>query len=366
MAADIDPGAAPAPEVPATAAPEPTGTMPQQKGETLSPMKALGLPESPSKDLEAIRKGLVGRNKDLTVPIPKRTASPATKPETTPAPTAPGAKKPAAPAPAAPAPPAPAPVAKIKVGDKEYTPEELAAKIAKADAPPTAPIPPAAPATPAAPAAPDTTAEAAAKQKHLDYLTELTNGIKLEDDGIILNEEEWDKILSGGPDGVTAVKALLSRQSAATELRTRKWLEENLNPILDNLHKSLSPIQQAQQQMQSDQWKNGFEAANPDLKGRDQLREATREALVKHYPQDVAKMTQEQFDTEVAAHMRATIQVIGGAPTPPPTAPVVAAPDPAAPAAPESPKPPTGQLGGTAAPRNSNAQAEMAKQIAGM
>lgn len=351
---------------------------------TISPSKALGLPDAKSTlGAEIGKASQKNPHTEVKAREKKGEAAPATPAE----PTAITPKvQPAAPAPATTNLPA-----KIKVGDKEYTEAELTALIAKPAEAPAAPAPAASASAPTAPSAPKTpeqlaaeTAEAVktAADKESEWLKANADSYKPEDFG--LTPETFDHILSGGPDGVKAFMTALGQVAAKSALETRKAIADQLNPILDDYHNRMEPISTMYRQVEEYQQFASFEREFPDLSGKSEAYGAVKSTLMKHYPDQVRKMTQAEFNAEIAGHIRATAQAFGVAPTqapapaaapansatpsvndlPPPPAQL---PTPSAtgstPGTSSGPPPPTGQRGGIAGTVPSSAAAGQVNEM---
>jgi hypothetical protein len=335
---------------------KPSSVIPASRGKALDPMAALGLAEKPGKEIDRMKKDAVSKAAPTTTALTRKGGKIEEPPVAPPKPVEikPEAAKPAEVKPV----PAAAPVAKIKIGDKEFTPEELQAHVAelekKATTPPVA--------APVAPKPPEqvTAEQKTAQEAHTKFLDEMVKGVNLANDGIALTEDQLDGILSGGAFAVKSMQDILTRQSAATELRTRQWVEEQLNPILEDISKAINPMQQATAKQQQEQWIATVETAHPDLKGKADLIESVARALRKNFPAETGKMTAEDFNNEVAFHVREGIKKFGGTPA---TAVPVVEVKPVV----ESPKPPTGQVPGAQnAPTAVNAQRSMAAAVAAM
>ena len=307
----------------------------------------------------------------LTVPasalgleLPERPAKPAAEPAkpAEPSPT-PAAQKPNEPAkgvdPNAPAtPPAePKPAEqKVKIGGKEYTVAELEKLVAK---PAPAPKPAAEAPKPSAPA-PLTEAQIAAQKAEVSKQEQawVDNFIQKESINFVLSEDDMETILSGGKGAVELLGKTLANVASRSALLARKSMYEDLEPMIANLDKTLAPLLGNFQQVSRVSAEQQFIGAFPEFKDHmDTVREMAS-ALEKQFPEQVAKMTQEQFAQEVAAQVDNALQAeykrwfpgatntwkdaraAAAAPAPAPSP----APAPAAPAAPAKPKiqPPAG------------------------
>lgn len=281
----------------------------------------------------------------------------------------PTAPKPVKPVAAKPVAAAPAPVvAKVKIGDKEMTPEEITARIAEleAKAKPAEAVKPAA--EPAKPDAPDY-----AKLDEEFYTKESANYTP--------SADELDAILAGGPEAATS----LARVLAKVDLNARKAIEAQLNPILDAFHSQIQPLINQQQQIQQFTKENSFLSANPDIKAHAQglaesrkveaafgdKRERIQRLIVAGVanPKEVEfarafdARTPEDIQADIAHHTRLRLGIAAGA-APAAEAPVASAP--AQPPAPvvAAPKPFNGDRpGGTPAAVNESPQARMVREM---
>lgn len=281
------------------------------------------------------------------------------------------AKAKPAPKPVAPAPVVPpiAPVAKVKIGDKEMTPEEVAKYVAdlEAKAKPPEPAKPDVPATP--------TDDDRKKQEEAFYETAST--------AYTPTPDEFDSILAGGPEAVKSFGRALSK----VDLSARKWMESQLNPILDSIDKRMQPLLAQQNQIQQYTRENNFLAANPDIKAHAQGLEESRkvEAALQEKRGRIQRLisasaataqeiefaktydtsTPEQLQEDIAFHTRQRLGIKPGAEPVPvaPVAPVPAAPV-AAPIAPAAPKPFNGDRpGGHSSQVNESADARAAREM---
>ena len=266
---------------------------------TISAKDALGLESSPRELLKSEQEKV-----DKQVPqdkAPRDDAGRFTKPGKKPAapakPAQPAAPKPAE-APAAPAQPAaakpaepPAQPAKIKIGDKEYTADEIAGILAQQKQAPSA-QPPAQPAP--QPPKEQTPEEIAALEDQFinQFAATLADAN--------LSEEGLESILVGGKQGVAALQNLLKGTAARAVLEARKSIYSELNPTLQNLARNISPLVENNQQLERHATEAAFVTAFPEYSG-EHLNTAryVAEQLIAQFPQQVSQMTREQFLNEV-------------------------------------------------------------------
>lgn len=292
------PAAPAAPITPAPVAPaKPSLVPPRAAARTrtgqFTAKKALGLEETPRKSAEAEVKKARERIRGAT-PVVEITEP--IVPAVTPAPAAAAPVTPPI-TPAAPAAPA-APV-KIKIGDKEYTEAELQEKLKAAEKPPETPAPVSA--TPAAPAARQPTAEEieAQKQELAKCEQEFLNNTIASID-VPMTEAELETILEGGKQAVELWQAARKRDMANAVLMARKGVAEGLNPVMSRLFESLKPLVANHENIERYQVKQLFLTKHKDFVPHVAQAEQVADELVRRYPQQVLKMSHDQFTDEVA------------------------------------------------------------------
>lgn len=271
---------------PAAAAPTGRATTPQpvRQRQALDATKALKLDASPAKEIEAETK----RMRDKFTEGRKVVELPTTPPvaaATVPEPVE--VTEPAVPEPVA----APA---KIKIGDKEYTPEELVAenkRLADAAAKPAAP---AAPKEPVAPVEPPPSPEEL-KKRETEFIARTAPEMEAP-----ITEEELDLILAGGKDAVKTFAAIRQRDMAVAVLRARKDMAGILNPIFAELFKTVKPIAQSHADVTRYNVETQFLAKHKDFAPHVETARQVAEELLKRFPEQVSKLSQEEFIDEVA------------------------------------------------------------------
>lgn len=305
--------------------------------------KALGLESSVDKLMgQEIKKARENfkRTSPITAELPAEPAPKKPAPEKAPVVTAPGtpAAPPAAPAIAAPAAGAtpPAPAEKIKIAGKEYTVEELEAELKK---------------QPAAPAAPAPQEEAPSQKPMTEDEVKAAEAKFIADTSATLDtplsEEQMDTILAGGKNAVSLLQQIRKTDMATSILQARKGIAQALDPIMNQIFAAVKPLVQQHQDLQRYQIKQQFVTKHADFSPHIARAESVAEELVKLYPQQVQKMTQEQFIDEVARQTDRLLtdehkrwfpagngnwrQSAQPAPVAPPTAPVIPAAAPPAP-----------------------------------
>jgi hypothetical protein len=258
--------------------------------------KHLGEKNDPAK---AIAEMVQTQRKKLGLddPLPPVTAPPVREQEAAPAPETPEVEAPATPE-APVTPPAPA---KVKVGDKEFTPEELqkhlqeleelkkAATQSPAQPQPEQPISEEQPAPPAQPS-PE---EIAKRQQEFVNKT-------IESLDAPLTETELDTLLAGGQEALQLFTNLRKRDMATAIMQARMAVADGLNPIFDNIFKAVAPVVQQHEQLQRYSTEQAFVTKHKDFSPHLDRARQVAEELWKRYPQQVSKMTQDQFIDEVA------------------------------------------------------------------
>lgn len=358
----------------------------------IDPMKALGLAKKPSEEIKAQREELHKKAFPNATPVPKRKKA------------TPSAEQPAAAAkepekapevvksaePKVEEKPPVIPIAKeqptkIKIGDKEMTAEEIAAKLAELEKK-----------TEAAPVAGKVEGEKPA-EKQTEKAPEITaeDKKKLDDEflekaapNFTITEDELDTILSGGENAVKALAMIRAKDM----LSIRKWVEETVNPILDHYDKQFTPLLENHQRVTEFQKWNGFLGENADIKGHAQGLETSKKIDAEMHAEydrlqrliavnaatsqeiEQAKLyesaTPEQWNSSVAHHTRERLGIKGEQPAPekpsaeaPEVKPAATEKTPVTSPAKPRPAPPTGQIGAVGAPTKVGDQASMVQKL---
>jgi hypothetical protein len=263
---------------------------------TPSAADALGLDEPVSKSLGSVfdsnRKNLAPSTAGIqptppAAPEPPKPAAPEPpKPPTPPEPPTP---------PAAPEPPKPEP-RKLKIGDKEYTEEELAKIVSGQNQQPQPPQPePPKPAQPEPPKPP--TAEEVAQQESA-WVAERAKSFNID-----LSEETLEKVLAGGAEGVEAFKSAIAQAAARAHLEARKSIFTDLDQDLKGLgylNQAVQGLIAERQQLQRYTTEQLFVQQYPEFKENIDIARQIGDSLVKQYPEQVSKMAQEDFIKIVA------------------------------------------------------------------
>lgn len=284
--------------------PKPTPPpLPVKNKQTVSAQKALGLKESPSKTAASVAKDLRASFRKEAVMLPEDSSNAATVAETTSEPhesASPADSSPSAPVATPEVPNTPAQPSKVKIGDKEFSVEELEAalrekeeldrKLAAAQQQQTQPQPQ----PPAPPAPPAPTAEEIA-QKEAEWIAATANQFNAD-----ISEQDLEAILNGGPDAVKTFKAIRQRDMASAVLHARKGIAEALNPILERVFNSLQPVIEQHDQVQRYTVTQQFVAKHKDFEPHIDLATQVAEKLMEQYPAEVKKMSTDQFLDEVA------------------------------------------------------------------
>lgn len=277
-----------APPIPTT----PTGDV--SRATFPSASSALGLDTPPNQSLdEAFNQNRQRNLPPVTVGFDTGKPDPKPAPAPTPAP-APPAEPTPAPAPA----PTPTPTPeKIKVGDKEYTKEELEKIIAGGDQQqqqPPAPQPTPDPAP--QPAAKPLTPEEIKAQE--DAYVEARS----KEFGISVDEPTVETILQGGAEGVAAFNTLLGKTYAKALMDARKSIFRDLDQDLRGvgvLSQAVHQLLGERQQLQQIGVEQAFIQAHPEFKDHLDTARSIAKYVVETYPQ-VKSMDQAEFIKYVA------------------------------------------------------------------
>lgn len=278
-------------------------TLPNVADRLSVPASALGLDtEMPSNALPkpiADTPGPTGPSAraDAAPPGPTGPAS-ATGPAAAPA-TGPAASPATAPA-AAPA-TAPAEAPKVKIGDKEYTTEELEKLLAERAKQNNLPAPTPAPAAPLPPApTPEQIAEAEstwrdnfAKQEKIAYPT---------------TEADVEVLLGGGKEAVEFFSKKLTEVTTRAVLLARKSVYADMNPQMEAFAKRIEPLFVNHEQVERVSTEQAFLHAYPDFAPHIATAKEVAEALLATYPQHVQKMTTQQFIATVSEQTSRILQ----------------------------------------------------------
>ncbi len=188
---------------------------------------------------------------------------------------------------------------KIKIGDKEYTEDELKKRLeepAKPAAVPAAKVEPAKPAAPAAKAEPTAAERQAEAEKTAKMESEWITGASKTLAPSAVDEATMEKILTGGRDAVAEFDRIRREDMARTVLAVRKDLDSLYKPFFEAVtrlesHHSTTEDQRA--------WAD-FTTAHPELAAYEQVVKQHAAALTEADPAGVQGMTQADFNTKVA------------------------------------------------------------------
>lgn len=197
--------------------------------------------------------------------------------------------------PVAAAPAAPAVPAKIKVGDKEYTADELIAENKRLadEAKARIAAAPAAPAEEPAPAPVLTKEEIA--QKEAAFMDALAPTLAAP-----LTENELDTILAGGKGAIEVMTRIRQKDMALAVMQARKGMAQVLDPIMTNVFNTLNPLAAAHQELQRYNIEQQFTSRHKDFTPHLPTARSVATELARKYPKEVAAMTHDQFIDEVA------------------------------------------------------------------
>ncbi len=179
---------------------------------------------------------------------------------------------------------------KIKIGDKEYTEDELKKKL-EPEASPVAPKKPAEPKK--EPTAEEKAAETAKQEKvETEWLAGASQALKPS----AVDEETMEKILTGGKEAVEAFDRIRREDMARTVLAVRKDLGELYKPFFD----AVQQMQQGHMASEDERMWGEFSTAHPELASHRNVVEQHAQALVEADPAAVAKMGEKEFNAKVA------------------------------------------------------------------
>lgn len=208
-----------------------------------------------------------------------------------PEPTAkPGAAKPAAAAPVA-------EPKKIKVGDKEYTEEELKKRLEQpaapaAAAPKTEPAKPA----PVAKKEPTDAEKQAESEKTQKIESEWIAGAAKTLAPAPVDEATIEKILTGGKEGVAEFDRIRREDMARTVLAVRKDLDQLYRPFFE----AVTHLQSQNAASEDQRVWTEFTTTHPELANYEQVVKQHAAALVEADPAGVQAMSQADFNAKVA------------------------------------------------------------------
>ena len=240
----------------------------------------------------------------------------------------------------------------VKIGDKEFTTEQLEALVKKSEAAPAPPTPPQEPKPvadpePPAPTEPTEEEKAAQVEKDRRFVEDTASKITFTK----ISEPDMDVILEGGEPAAAKMGELLAQQAANTILETRRGVYDDVNKYIADLESRLGPVFTQQDQLQKAAVETQFLQTYPEFGKNEHALKAARqvaEQLVTQFPEDTAKMDLPTFVAEVerqtSAYLTSQVKMWNPAfdgswrdfqpPAAPQAAPVVPAAPQAAPAAP--------------------------------
>ena len=258
----------------------------------VSAKDALGLDETPSDSLKRESEKAL-RNVPEDKVAPKRNPDgkfKAAKPKAE----TPTVTKPAA----APPTTTPAPIKetpqKVKIGEKEYSISELEKALNERQAASNRQPEPQRQAPAPEPQKQPSPEEIAAME--MQFVQDFSKSVG----DIPVNEDQLEKILIGGKEGVAALVDLLKHTSARATLEARKSIYAELNPHVQTIVGQLTPLVENNAQLERYTVENMFTTQHPEYQG-ELLGTAkmVAEELVRQYPQITSQYTREQFIAEV-------------------------------------------------------------------
>src|SRR5213075_148582 len=100
----------------------------------------------------------------------------------------------------------------------------------------------------------------------------------------------------------------LAQVASRSALLARKSMYEDLEPMIKNLDATLAPLLTNHQTLERATAEQQFVASYPEFKSHLGTAREIAQALETQFPEQVRKMTQEQFAQEVAAQTDAVLQ----------------------------------------------------------
>jgi hypothetical protein len=115
-----------------------------------------------------------------------------------------------------------------------------------------------------------------------------------------LTETELDTLLAGGQEALQLFTNLRKRDMATAIMQARLGVADGLNPILNNIFQAMAPVVQQHEKLQRYSVEQTFVNKHQDFTPHIDRARQVAEELYKRYPQQVSKMTADQFVDEVA------------------------------------------------------------------
>lgn len=223
-------------------------------------------------------------------------------------------EKPEEVAPATEAPKAEETPAKVKVGGKEYTPEELEELVSRANKPKEeeANPQPKAPEAPKAKTQEELQAEAKyQRQVEENFIQQHVNAVDLSRTGLQLSEKEMDIINDGGAPAVALLNDLRKRDTLHAVLIARKSMANDINPIIEDFRNTMAPIVQQQREIAAYENEQKFYESNPDLKAHAKIVRTVAQGIGEKYPDWARQASQEDYHKAVADQARYVMREFG-------------------------------------------------------
>lgn len=195
------------------------------------------------------------------------------------------------------------PVKKIKVGDKDYTQEELdeLKKLLGGGEKPAA----VAATRPAGPEKKEPTPEeaeisrVAVQKKDREWVASVAPNVDVE-----IDEPLLDKIITGGAEAVKAFTQVLQTSVARAVLMTRKSMYAELEPRFNQISAQQTPLMEAFERQENDRMWSEFQKEYKDLAKDRDLVEQAASYLASNEPERVAQLSEKEFYAECAAGVR--------------------------------------------------------------
>lgn len=272
-------------------------------------------------------------------------------------------------------------IAKVKIGDKEMTPDEIQAELKSLREKAEAAAKPPATATPAAPKAPDAPTKTVEEMRQAFIAAQIAR----QDD---ISEKDLDVILSGGKDALAKFREVRARDKA----EEREFIVSQVNPIIDDLRKQIkgitgqvTPLSESFQQNTAQQNADKFMNANQDIKMHPNgyemmversarlnreyaaisrlMKDSDGDDFVDEYAERLKEISGDNFFSTLALEVRSKLGLTGQAAPITPLAPVAPVAAPVAQPKALRPPPQGGTLGVSGTPKKSNEQGSQVQEL---
>lgn len=201
-------------------------------------------------------------------------------------------------------PPATPDPTKVKVGDREYTQEELQELVNKAN---QSQLPTKDPDKPEDPPKPKELTPEEVAQREQAFIAEQAAKLDFKD---VVKDDDIEALLVGGEKAVDTLSKVMKETTARAILEARRSIFAEVGPYLQNLESQVRPVIEQTQQLDTYTTTQLFEHRHPEFKeaGQMDLVRSMGEEIAMRYPEQVRKMTREQFVDEVARQVDPVVQ----------------------------------------------------------